>query len=186
MAEETTEVTQALAQELTTTSETELRGVPVSVETATTTSEPSPEAEVKPPETTAADSVPSDASTSTETKARDDIDPYIDKAFETIQHESEREELDKFLRAHIKSFREEWDGLTDSAKNAYVHLMASQLVQRKAAATQIKIGNEFKLPVPSAITTLFESIQQSQIKPLKRRPVLLMPPNLRPTYSLKK
>ena len=161
MAEETTEVTQELEQELTTTSETELQGVPASVQAATTTSVPRP-------------------------KAPDDIDPYIDKAFETIQHEFEREGLDRFLRSHIRTFREEWEGLTDSAKNTYVHLMASQLVQRKAAATQIKIGNEFKLPAPSATTTLFESIQQSQIKPLKRRPVLLMPPNLRPTYALKK
>jgi hypothetical protein len=116
----------------------------------------------------------------------DAIQPFIDKAFETIQHEVENEELGKFLRAHIKTFREEWDALSDTAKDAYVHMMTSQLVQRKAAATRIKIYDVFKLPVPSAQTTLFESIKQSQVKPKKRRPVLLMPPNLRPTYSLKK
>jgi hypothetical protein len=116
----------------------------------------------------------------------DAIQPFIDKAFETIAHEVDNEELGKFLRAHIKTFREEWDALSDTAKDAYVHMMTSQLVQRKAAATRIKIYEEFKLPVPSAQTTLFESIKQSQIKPKKRQPVLLMPPNLRPTYSLKK
>jgi len=116
----------------------------------------------------------------------DAIQPFINKAFETIQHEVEDEELGKFLRAHIKTFREEWDALSDNAKDAYVHMMTSQLVQRKAAATRIKNYEEYILPVPSAQTTLFESIKQSQVKPKKRQPVLLMPPNLRPTYSLKK
>lgn len=119
-------------------------------------------------------------------KEPDAIQPFIDKAFETIQHEVDNEELGKFLRAHIKTFREEWDALSDTAKDAYVHMMTSQLVQRKAAATRIKIYDVFKLPVPSAQTTLFESIKQSQVRPKKRRPVLLLPPNLRPTYSLKK
>jgi hypothetical protein len=116
----------------------------------------------------------------------DAIQPFIDKAFETIQHEVDNEDLGKFLRAHIKTFREEWDALSDTAKDAYVHMMTSQLVLRKAAATRIKIYDEFKLPVPSAQAILFESIKQTQIKPKKRQPVLLMPPNLRPTYSLKK
>jgi hypothetical protein len=116
----------------------------------------------------------------------DAIQPFITKAFETIQHEVEDEELGKFLRAHIQTFREEWDALSDNAKDAYVHMMSSQLVQRKAAATRIKNYEEYILPVPSAQTTLFESIKQSQVKPKKRQPVLLMPPNLRPTYSLKK
>lgn len=116
----------------------------------------------------------------------DELQAFIDKAFETIQHEVESAELDKFLRAHIKTFREEWDIWSDSAKDTYVHMMASQLVQRKAATTRIMNYEEFKLPVPSAQTTLFESLKQSQVKPLKRQPVLLMPPNLRPTYSLKK
>jgi hypothetical protein len=115
----------------------------------------------------------------------DALQPFIDKACETIQHEVEATELGKFLRAHIKTFREEWDVWPDSAKDTYVHMMTSQLVQRKAAATRIKIYDEFKLPVPSAQTTLFESLRRSQIKPQKRQPVLLMPPNLRPTYSLK-
>jgi hypothetical protein len=116
----------------------------------------------------------------------DAIQPFITKAFETIQHEVEDEELGKFLRTHIKTFREEWDDLSDNAKDAYVHMMTSQLLQRKGAATRIKNYEEYTLPVPSAQTTLFESIKQSQIKPKKRQPVLLMPPNLRPTYSLKK
>ena len=117
--------------------------------------------------------------------APDALQPFIDKAHEAIQHEVEAQYLDKFLRAHIKTFREEWEVWSDRAKDVYVHMMASQLVQRKAAATQIGIGNPFKLPVPSAQTLLFESIQHTQVKPQKRQPVLLMPPNLRPTYSLK-
>jgi len=120
------------------------------------------------------------------TKEPDAIQPFINKVLETIQHEVDNEELGKFLRAHIKTFREEWDGLSDIAKDAYVHMMTSQLAQRKAAATRIKNYDIFNLPVPSAQTTLFESLKQSQIKPKKRQPVLLMPPNLRPTYSLKK
>ncbi len=116
----------------------------------------------------------------------DTIQPLIDKALQTIQHEVDNEDLGKFLRAHIKTLREEWDALSETAKDTYVHMMTSQLVLRKAAATRIKIYDEFKLPVPSAQTTFFESIQQTQIKPKKRKPVLLMPPNLRPTYSLKK
>jgi hypothetical protein len=65
-------------------------------------------------------------------------------------------------------------------------MMTSQLLQRKAANTRIMNYEEFKLPVPSAQTKLFESIKQSQVKPKKCMPVLLLPPNLRPTYSLKK
>jgi len=116
----------------------------------------------------------------------DAIQPFVDKAFETIQRAVEDEDLGKFLRAHIKTFREEWDVLSDNAKDAYIHMMTSQLLQRKAAATRIKNYEQYTLPVPSAQTTLFESIKRSQIKPKKRQPVLLMPPNLRPTYSLKK
>ena len=116
----------------------------------------------------------------------DDIQPFVDRAFETIQHEVEHKELDTFLRAHIKTFREEWDIWPDSAKDAYMHMMTSQLLQRKAANTRIMNYEEFKLPVPSAQTKLFESIKQSQVKPKKCMPVLLLPPNLRPTYSLKK
>jgi hypothetical protein len=119
-------------------------------------------------------------------KEPDAIQPFIDKACETIQHEVDDAELDKFLRAHIKTFREEWDAMSDAAKDTYLHMMTSQLLQRKASTTRIMIYEEFKLPVPSAQTTLFESLKQSQIKPRKRMPVLLMPPNLRPTYSLKK
>jgi hypothetical protein len=119
-------------------------------------------------------------------KEPDGIQPFIEKAFETIQHEVEDEELGKFLRAHIKTFRDEWDALSDNAKHAYVHMMTSQLLQRKGTATRIMNYEEYTLPVPSAQATLFESIKQSQIKPKKRQPVLLMPPNLRPTYSLKK
>ncbi len=119
-------------------------------------------------------------------KEPDALQPFINKACETIQHEIDDAELDRFLRAHVKTFREEWDAMSDTAKDAYLHMMTSQLLQRKASTTRIMIYEEFKLPVPSAQTTLFESLKQSQIKPKKCIPVLLLPPNLRPTYSLKK
>jgi hypothetical protein len=149
--------------------------------------EPSPAvATTKTPATQDAQSASAAASAPEAPQEPDAIQPFVDKAFETITHEVEVLELGKFLRAHIKTFREEWDALSDTAKDAYVHMMTAQLLQRKAAATRIKIYDVFKLPVPSAQTTLFESLKQSQVKPKKRQPVLLMPPNLRPTYSLKK
>ena len=133
------------------------------------------------PETAPAQETPNDGP-----KEPDALQPYIDKAFETIQHEINDAALNQFLRAHIKTFREEWDAMSDTAKDAYLHMMTSQLLQRKASTTRIMLYEEFKLPVPSAQTKLFESLKQSQIKPKKCIPVLLLPPNLRPTYSLKK
>lgn len=164
MAEETTEATQALT---TSTPETPAKATTPDMEqpdTSVAAHAAEPDAAIEP----------------------DEIQPFIDKAHESIQHEVDADELGKFLRTHIKTFREEWDVWSDRAKDAYVFMMTSQLVQRKAAATQIGIGNEFKLPVPSAQTQLFESIKQTQVKPQKHQPVLLMPPNLRPTYSLKR
>jgi hypothetical protein len=112
-------------------------------------------------------------------EAPDAIQPFIDKAHETIQHEVESAELGKFLRAHIKTFREEWETWSDSAKDAYIHMMVSQLLQRKAAATHIGMGHEFKLPDPSAYTELMLSLQRTQVKPAKRYPAIDMPPKLR-------
>jgi hypothetical protein len=192
MAEETTEA----AKEDSTTSTPEVpEGVVASADVTTAPEDqatpedatsPAPESATAVSSTDEAQAASASSRESELPQEPDAIQPFIDKAFETIQHEVENEELGKFLRAHIKTFREEWDALSDTAKDAYVHMMTSQLVQRKAAATRIKIYEEFKLPMPSAQTKLFESIKQSQIKPKKRRPVLLMPPNLRPTYSLKK
>ncbi len=153
---------------------------------AESTSAESPATSEPAPETSSAEAEANTAQAEAAPAEPDEIQPFIDKAYETITHEVASEDLGKFLRAHIKTFREEWDIWSDSAKDAYVHMMTSQLLQRKAAATQIKIGNVFKLPVPSAQTQLFESIQQAMRKPPKRQIVLLMPPNLRPTYSLKK
>ena len=121
-----------------------------------------------------------DEQTTSPTVIPDSIQPYIDKAKETIQPELEGDELDKFLRAHIKTFRDDWEELSDRARIAYVHLMTSQLLQRKAAAIQIGIGNEFKLPDPSDQEKLFASLQETQVKPSKRMPALLLPPNLQP------
>lgn len=116
----------------------------------------------------------------------DEIQPFLDKAKETIKHELEEPELDNFLRAHIKTLREEWADWSDSAKVAYTHMMTAQLLQRKAADTQIGLGHEFKLPAQSAQMQLMESLKYTQKKPKKRQPVLSMPPNLRPISSPKK
>jgi hypothetical protein len=199
MANETTEV----AQELNNASDEAVQGTTSPVETEIITSAPSadndggsviapektnasPSADVAEGTSTEAESAQNEPDTNKEAKEPDDIDAFIAKVCETIQHEVEDQELDKFLRAHIKPFREEWDTWRAEAKDAYLHMMASQLVQRKAAKTRIMMYEEFKLPVPSAQTKLFESIQQSQVKPKRCIPVLLLPPNLRPTYSLKK
>lgn len=144
--------------------------------------EPPPsEAVAAQPETAPPQETPDDAP-----KEPDALQPYIDKAFATIQNEVTHKELDQFLRSHVKTFREEWDTWPDSAKDAYLHMMTSQLLQRQASTIRIMNYEEYKLPVPSAQTKLFESIKQSQIKPKKCIPVLLLPPNLRPTYALKK
>ena len=123
--------------------------------------------------------VPEAAATPSEPKTPDAIQPFIDTAYEATQHQVESTELDKFLRAHIKTFREEWETWSDSAKDAYIHMMVSQLLQRKAAATQIGLGYEFKLPDPSAQTDLMLSLQRTQVKPAKRYPAIDMPPKLR-------
>jgi len=115
----------------------------------------------------------------------DEITPFIDKAKETIQQTLEGPELNDFLRAHIKPHQEEWDTWTDSAKVGFTHMLTAQLLQRKAAATQIGIGNKFKLPKPSANTTLMESLKESQVKQPRYKPALLIPPNLRPKAAYK-
>jgi hypothetical protein len=174
MAEETTQTTED--------------SIPSNPELPEEEASPVAEASAAPPEAsdTAVEAAPSEESPQSSESEPDAIQPFLDKAKETIQHEANDEALEKFLRAHIKTFREEWDIWSDSAKDAYIHMMTSQLLQREAAAIQIGIGNEFKLPVPSAQTQMFDSIKRTQVKPQKRQPVLLMPPNLRPTYSLKK
>jgi len=194
MAEETTEVAQ---EELATDTPEVSEGTdaPVDAPVDAASADEAPTAAEPQPESPAPAEVVADTQTQAPVadtndpeppQAPDELQPFIDKAFETIQHDVASSELDQFLRGHIKTFREEWDIWPDNAKEAYVHMMASQLLQRKAAKTRIMNYEEFKLPVPSAQTTLFESIKQSQIKPQKCMPVLLMPPNLRPTYSLKK
>ena len=109
----------------------------------------------------------------------DALQPFIDKAHATIQNEVEAEELNKFLRAHIKTFREAWETWSDSAKDTYAHMMTAQLLHRKAAAKQIALGNPFTLPDPSAQGDLMASLQRSQVKPDKRYPAIDLPPKLR-------
>jgi hypothetical protein len=115
----------------------------------------------------------------------DAIQPYVDKVNENIKLALEGPDIGKFLRAHIKTFREEWDGWSDNAKYTYTHMMTAQLLQRQAAATQIAMGNQFKLPNPSAQTQLMNSIQRALTKPPKGRPALSVPFKLRPTSSQK-
>lgn len=115
----------------------------------------------------------------------DVLQPYIDKVKENIKLALEEPDIGAFLRAHIKTLREEWDGWSESAKYAYTHMMTAQLLQRKAAATEIAIGNKFKLPNPSAQTRLMASIKAAITKPPKSRPALSVPVRLRPTSSQK-
>jgi len=109
----------------------------------------------------------------------DALQPFIDKAHATIENEVEADELNKFLRAHIKTFREAWETWSDSAKDTYVHMMTTQLLHRKAAAKQIAIGNLFKLPEPSAQANFMASLERSQVKSDKRYPAIDLPPKLR-------
>ena len=110
------------------------------------------------------------APVTTETPAvePDEIQPFLEKAKETIKHCLEEPEVDKFVRAHIHTLREEWNTWSDNAKHTYTHMMTAQLLQRKAAV----LGYELKLPDPSAQAKLLESLQQARKKPAKRRPTL--------------
>ncbi|WP_310628780.1 hypothetical protein [Limnohabitans sp.] len=127
--------------------------------------------------------VPEAAATPSEPKTPDAIQPFIDTAYEATQHQVESTELDKFLRAHIKTFREEWENWSNGAKSVYTHMMTAQLLQRKAAAIQIGLGHEFKLPQPSAQTDLMASLQRTQAKPAKRYPAIDLPRTLRRSIS---
>jgi len=109
----------------------------------------------------------------------DAIQPFIDKAHGTIKDEVDAVELGQFLRAHIKTFREEWESWSDGAKDTYTHMMTAQLLQRKAAAIQIGLGHVFKLPKPSAQSDLLKSLQDTQAKSHKRYPAIDIPPRLR-------
>lgn len=127
--------------------------------------------------------------TSTESPAEinagspDEIQSYVVKVKENIKLELEDPGIDAFLRANIKTFREEWDSWSESAKSTYTHMMTAQLLHRKAAATQIAIGNEFKLPIYSAHGTLMDSIKRALTKPIKRQPALLALPKFKATSS---
>ena len=58
----------------------------------------------------------------------DAIQPYIDKVKENIKLALEEPDIGAFLRAHIKTLREDWDGWSESAKYAYTHMMTAQLL----------------------------------------------------------
>lgn len=154
MAKETTDVAQ---EELTTNTPEVSESADSPAETASEEKATSNSAHVAAADHAAAESVSSEANKAAQANAPDALQPFIDKAYETIQHDVELVELGKFLRTHIKTFQEEWDIWPDNTKDAYVHMMTSQLLQRKAAKTRIMNYEEFKLPVPSAQTTLFES-----------------------------
>jgi hypothetical protein len=173
MAEETSEAT----PDATSSTPEVPEGVVAPVEAAPASEPTPPPAATQAPETAApAAAPPAEPETP---KEPDALQPFIDKAHATVQDEVDAKELNKFLRAHIKTFREEWESWSDSAKDTYTHMMTAQLLQRKAAAIQIGLGNVFKLPDPSAQTELMQSIQHSQIKATKRYPAIDLPPKLR-------
>ena len=104
--------------------------------------------------------------TSTATAGADEIQPYVDNAKETIRSILEEPDMDAFLREHIQKIPE-WHEWSEPARQAYAHMMTSQMLQRKAAATQISIGHPFKLPAYSAIKNLGLLLQR---KPLPESP----------------
>lgn len=163
MAAETPETTQA---PLSSTPEVlEQAAAPASVAQPTQTPTPAP--------------APENPSVATKPTEPDTLQPFIDKAHATIQDEVDAKALGLFLRAHIKTFREEWELWSDLAKDAYIHMMAAQLLQRKAAAIHIGLGHEFKLPDPCAQTDLMQSLQRTQAKPDKYHPAIDLPTQLR-------
>ena len=124
----------------------------------------------------------SDTTQATSTGA-DDIQPFVDNAKETIKPILEEPEMDAFLRGHIEKIPE-WHDWSDAARQAYTHMMTSQMLQRKAAATQISIGHAFKLPDYSAIKNLGLLLRRQPLPPppkkKRKRPVAVeakMPPS---------
>ena len=178
-----------MAEETTTATEDPATSAPDAAQASAAPEAPKPEEApaTKPAEVVTTSQAPATevASEPPEPDAPDAIQPYVDKVKENIKLALEDPDIGKFLRAHIKTLREEWDGWSESAKYAYTHMMTAQLLQRKAAATEIAIGNKFKLPNPSAQKILMESIKQAVTKPKKRRPALSVPIRLRPTSSQK-
>jgi len=181
MAEETTEIqeditasTHDVQQEATT--PVEATAPEPSAQKAAEPEAPSPSASA------AATDIPTEAPEPVEPDA---IQPYVDRVKENIHLALEDPDIGGFLREHIKTFREEWDGWSESARYTYTHMMTAQLLQRKAAATQIAMGHPFKLPARSAHAKLMASIKRAITKPAKRKPALSIPTKLRPTSSQK-
>ena len=111
-----------------------------------------------------ADSAPETTQPSPTTGGADAVQPYVDNAKETIKSILEEPAMDAFLREHIQKIPE-WDTWSDAARQAYAHMMTAQLLQRKAAATQIGIGHPFKLPDYSAIKNLGLLLQRKPLPP---------------------
>ena len=111
-----------------------------------------------------ADSAPKTTQPSPTTGGADAVQPYVDNAKETIKSILEEPAMDAFLREHIQKIPE-WDSWSDAARQAYAHMMTAQLLQRKAAATQIGIGHPFKLPDYSAIKNLGLLLQRKPLPP---------------------
>jgi hypothetical protein len=113
----------------------------------------------------------------------DEIQPYVDNAKETIKPILEEPEMDAFLREHIQKIPE-WNEWSEAARQAYAHMMTSQMLQRKAMTTQITIGHPFKLPDYSAIKNLGLLLRRQPLPPppkkKRKRPVVAeteMPPS---------
>ena len=76
--------------------------------------------------------------------------------------------MDVFLRTHIQKI-EEWDTWSEAARQTYTHMMASQTLQRQATATQIGLGQPFKLPAYSAIKNLGLLLQRRPLPPAPKK-----------------
>ena len=111
-----------------------------------------------------ADSAPDTPQASAPAGGADAIQPYVDKAKQTIHEILEEPAMDEFLREHIKKIPE-WDTWSEAARQAYAHMMTSQMLQRKAAATQIGMGQAFRLPDYSAIKNLGLLLQRKPLPP---------------------
>ena len=105
----------------------------------------------------------------------DAVQPYVDNAKETIKSILEEPEMDLFLRERIEKIPD-WASWSEPARQAYTHMMTAQLLQRKAAATQIGIGHPFKLPDYSAIRNLGLLLQRKPLPPPPKKKRKKKPP----------
>jgi hypothetical protein len=105
---------------------------------------------------------------STFTPIDDDIQPFIEQVKETIKLALNEAELNEFLRAKIKK-SEEWADWSDNAKRTFSHMMAAQLLQRKATALRASVSKDFVVPQNQAYGQMLNSLNRTHTKPVARR-----------------